>query len=274
MQSFLWSETFCQKICIRPTFLLTLNRICAFLNNMETLSSIVLAAALLPAVVLMVMILWRDKEKPEPYGQLLKGFFYGLLSVFCSLLISTPLLSLGLVPATYSNSLEAMWHSFMVAAIPEESAKLLMLWLLLRRNPYFDEHLDGIVYAVCVGLGFAAFENVCYLFDAGDTWLPTAIARGVLAVPGHFFFAVLMGYYYSLVHFGHSSNRNRFMVLAAPVLAHGIYDTIAMSSDVSEGMELLFSVVLLLFCNELRKLGTRHIRELVEEDRRTGRNQV
>ena len=47
-----------------------------------------------------------------------------------------------------------------------------------------------------------------------------------------------MGYYYSLVHFGHSSNRNRFMVLAAPVLAHGIYDTIAMSSDVSEGMEL------------------------------------
>lgn len=38
-----------------------------------------------------------------------------------------------------------------------------MLWLLLRNNPYFDEHFDGIVYAVCIGMGFAAIENVLYL---------------------------------------------------------------------------------------------------------------
>ena len=239
---------------------------------MGVVSSIIIAAALLPVVVLMIMIIRRDKEQPEPTSQLAKGFFFGVLSVFVSLAISLPLLHLGLVPASYSNGVEAVLHSFAVAAFPEETAKLLMLWLLLRRNPYFDEHLDGIVYAVCVGLGFAAFENISYLFGAGDNWMPVAVARGLLAVPGHFFFAVLMGYYYSLVHFGHASTHNRFMVLAAPILAHGIYDAIAMSQEVSEGFEVIFTVALLFFCNELRKLGTRHIREMVEADRRTGRN--
>lgn len=235
---------------------------------MDSTSTIILAAALLPVVILIAFMLWRDKQQPEPIAWLLRGFFYGVASAVGSLAISYPILMLGLAPQTYSSMLSATWHSFLVAAIPEEVSKLFFLWLLLRRNPYFDEHLDGVVYAVCVGLGFAGFENIEYLFGAGDAWLPTAIARGVLAVPGHFFFAVLMGYYFSLVHFGHDSWRNRVLVLGAPVLAHGIYDAIAMTMEVSEGMGALFTIALLLFCNELRKLCTRHIRELVAADRR------
>ena len=233
---------------------------------MHSFSLLILAAALLPAVVLMIVVLIRDKEHPEPAGWLFRGIFLGVLSAFLSGLISFPLLFSGLVPSSYSNSLEAMWHSFGVAAIPEETAKLLMLWLLLRKNPHFDEYLDGIVYAVCIGLGFAAFENVGYLMDAGEDWLQTAILRGLLAVPAHFFFAVLMGYYYSLVHFGHNPKRNMLMMWAVPVLAHGIYDAIAMSQEVSEGLEVLFGIVILLFCNELRKLCSRHIQELVQAD--------
>jgi RsiW-degrading membrane proteinase PrsW (M82 family) len=36
-------------------------------------------------------------------------------------------------------------EAFFVAAIPEEFFKLLALWIVLRKNPYFDEHFDGIV---------------------------------------------------------------------------------------------------------------------------------
>lgn len=231
-------------------------------------SYIILAAALLPAVILMLLILRRDHEHPEPPSMLIKAFFMGVASVPASLLISTPVVQSGLLPEHgYTDAFTAVLYSFGAAAIPEECAKLLMLWLFLRRNKEFDEHLDGVVYAVCVGLGFAATENVMYLFNAGEDWLGTAIARGLLAVPGHFFFAVLMGYYYSLVHFGHNSQRNRIFVLAAPVLAHGIYDALCMASEVSPGMEALLVITLLLFCNELRKLGTRHIRELVEADK-------
>lgn len=234
---------------------------------MDATVTLLLAAALLPVVVMMLFVLWRDKKNPEPASQLIKGFVFGIFSAVGSLAFSMPILLLGIASGNYENAIEATWHSFFVAAIPEELSKLLFLWLLLRHNPFFDEHLDGVVYAVCIGLGFAAFENVQYLFAAGDSWLTTAVARGLLSVPGHFFFAVLMGYYYSLVHFGHDSKRNRLLVIAAPVIAHGIYDSIAMTTEVTPGMQLLFTVALLAFCNELRKLCTRHIGELIEADK-------
>lgn len=227
---------------------------------------VILAAAVLPAAVLMLFILRRDRLHPEPISQLVRAFFFGILSVPLSFVFSTPLIVSGILPSTYTDAISATFYSFGAAAIPEELAKFIMLWLFLRKNKEFDEHLDGVVYAVCVGLGFATVENIMYLFNAGDTWFGTAVSRGLLSVPGHFFFAVLMGYYYSLVHFGHDSRRNRIMVLAAPIITHGIYDAICMSADVTPWAQGLLTLSLLLFCNELRKLGTRHIRELIEAD--------
>ncbi len=239
---------------------------------MSAYASVILAAALLPAIVLMIIMLIRDKERPEPPRMLFKGVLFGVLSVFVSFTMSGPLSALTGSLDNYSTFWGAMWNAFALAAIPEECAKLFCLWLLLRKNPYFDEHLDGIVYAVCIGLGFAAVENIMYVFQAGDNWAVTALVRGVLSVPAHFFFAVLMGYYYSLVHFGHHPRRNAVWVLFAPILAHGIFDTIAMSQEVSEGMEGLLAVALLLFCNELRKLCKRHISNLQAADDHYNRN--
>lgn len=239
---------------------------------MSAYASVILAAALLPAIVLMIIMLIRDKERPEPPRMLFKGVLFGVLSVFVSFTMSGPLSALTGSLDNYSTFWGAMWNAFALAAIPEECAKLFCLWLLLRKNPYFDEHLDGIVYAVCVGLGFAAVENIMYVYEAGDNWAVTALVRGVLSVPAHFFFAVLMGYYYSLVHFGHHPRRNAVWVLFAPILAHGIFDTIAMSQEVSEGMEGLLAVALLLFCNELRKLCKRHISDLQAADDHYNRN--
>ena len=233
---------------------------------MSAYASVILAAALLPAIVLMIIMLIRDKERPEPPRMLFKGVLFGVLSVFVSFTMSGPLSALTGLLDNYSTFWGAMWNAFALAAIPEECAKLFCLWLLLRKNPYFDEHLDGIVYAVCVGLGFAAVENIMYVYEAGDNWAVTALVRGVLSVPAHFFFAVLMGYYYSLVHFGHHPRRNAVWVLFAPILAHGIFDTIAMTEEVSEGMEGLLGIALLLFCNELRKLCKRHIIDLKAAD--------
>ncbi len=228
---------------------------------------IVLISAVLPAFLLAGYIFFRDREHPEPPRLLVRGFFYGILSALLALAIDHVLELFLYFPSEVTNGLDAAWTAFGLAALPEESAKLLMLWFLLRRNPEFDEHLDGVVYASCVGLGFATFENALYLFNAGEAWVMTAVMRGLLSVPGHFFFAVLMGYYYSLVHFGYHRLQNRFLVLAAPVLAHGIYDAIAMSADTTESLQMVFFIALLLFCNELRKLCQRHINDLVEADR-------
>ena len=184
---------------------------------------ILLIVALLPAALLWAYI-WKKDPKKEPTPLLIKAGLYG-----AGICIPVGLLEYGIQIMLFGESrmpttlLGSTTMAFFVAAIPEEAFKLLALWLVVRHNPYFDEHFDGIVYAVCVGLGFAAFENVGYVLSGSGNWVMVAVSRSLLAVPGHYAFAVLMGYYYSLYHFVHRSTRNKVLILLAPVLAHGLY---------------------------------------------------
>ena len=221
----------------------------------------ILLAALAPAVMLLYYIYRKDEGQKEPVKELLKAFFLGACSVFASLFISYPLGVLGLYHSDPSTLWGAVSISFFGAAIPEEIAKFVLLWLLVRRNKFFDEHMDGIVYAAVVSLGFAAVENVMYLFTSED-WVSTGISRAIFSVPGHMFFGILMGYYYSLVRFDPVTPRiNRFWVLGAPILAHGIFDTILFSAGVlPEALSLVFMIAFLFFCNSLRKQASKRIR--------------
>ena len=166
------------------------------------LNVLVILAAIAPVAVVIWYIYRKDRKQPEPTKLLIKAFIYGILSALLTLMIVIPFEAI----AEFSNDEistigNAIFNAFFMAAIPEELAKLVMLWLLLRNNPYFDEHFDGIVYAVCIGMGFAAIENVLYLFDNYKSWISVGIARALFAVPGHFLDAVIMGFYYSLWHF-------------------------------------------------------------------------
>ena len=125
-----------------------------------------LLAAALPAFILFWYVYSRDIT-PEPKNVVAKGFLYGVLATFISTLISGPLLRLGWFEANPTTTWGAFRTAFFGAAIPEETAKLLMLWFLLRRCKDFDERYDGIVYAAAVGLGFATFENILYLASSG-----------------------------------------------------------------------------------------------------------
>lgn len=183
--------------------------------------------ALAPAVILLVYIYHKDKAQPEPISKLLKGVFYGVLSCLLTLAMTSFMPDFG-----GGDLIGAAMDAFFNAAIPEEMAKLFMLWLLVRKMKEFDEPLDGIVYAVCVGMGFAAFENVMYLLQEDDM-VAVGIMRGLFSVPGHFCFAVAMGFYYALAHFGKENKmQNKCLALFVPIMLHGIYDTcLMMSSD-------------------------------------------
>ncbi len=142
-----------------------------------------------------------------------------------------------------------------------------MLWLLLRRNPYFDEKMDGIVYAVCVSLGFAAVENVMYLFGNAEDFLRVGAMRALFAVPGHFCDGVLMGYYYSLTVFvARARSRHGVLILVAPILAHGLYDSCLMAASVSEQLGILLFLIFPVFCYQLWKYATRRIAKHLEAD--------
>ena len=226
---------------------------------------IALVAALLPAILLWLYI-WKKDPQKEPASPLVKAVLWGMAVVF---LVSP--IELGIQFLLFgddggpTNLVGTTFDAFFVAALPEELFKLFALWLVLRKNPFFDEHYDGIVYAVSVGLGFAALENVFYVIGDED-WMVVAISRALLAVPGHYAFAVLMGYYYSVYHFVDHSAKTGICVLLVPVLAHGIYDSIVMSFQVNTYIAVVSLPLLIWFCMKMQKLAKKRIVAMIEAD--------
>lgn len=225
-----------------------------------------LIAALLPAILLWLYI-WKKDPQSEPTSWLVKAVLWGgVICIPVSIVemgIESLLFGEGGRPTTLTGT-TAM--AFLVAALPEESFKLLVIWLLLRKNPYYDEHFDGIVYAVCVGLGFAAVENVLYIIGEED-WMAIAISRSLLAVPGHYAFAILMGYYYSVYHFVDHSPRTAACILLVPVMAHGVYDSLAMSGMVNLYIGGLSFFVLIYFCIKMHKVAKAKVLAMLQEDK-------
>ena len=227
---------------------------------------ILIVASILPALLLWLFIWWKDPKK-EPIGQLIKALTYGIV-VFCvagglEIFVKDSFWGANNQVLTI---LDTTGMAFFVAAIPEEVLKLMALWLVVRRNSYFDEHFDGIVYAVSIGLGFATMENFGYIIGAGDKWISVAVSRALLAVPGHYAFAVLMGYYYSVYHFIDKSLKNKLLALIAPVLAHGLYDSLAMSGMANPMVGGICAFVLVYFCIRMHRFAYKKVLAQIERD--------
>lgn len=223
---------------------------------------IVIAAALLPAIILFLYI-WKSDPHKEPFWQMFKALLWGVAICVPVAMVEQVIQSMLFGPGGAASTLfGSTVEAFCVAALPEETAKLLALWIVLRKNPYFDEHFDAIVYAVCVGLGFAAVENVFYVVG-DENWVSVALTRAFLAVPGHYAFAVLMGYYYAMYHFVQRSARNAIRILAVPVMAHGVYDAIALSGSVSPVLGGITFIVLIFFCIKLHKHAKAKMLQLI-----------
>ena len=218
-----------------------------------------IAAALAPVVLLFIYILVKDMRQPEPLVWLLKALCYGVISALLVIFVMSPF---GEMEVT--SWVTGFLKAFVQAGIPEESAKLLMLWLLLRKNPYYDERLDGIVYASCIGLGFAGFENIGYLMQGLEdgSWISIGVSRALFAVPGHFFFGVVMGFFFGLATFGDPTKRKRNMFLAwfMPMMAHGLYDGVLMSMGaMPEYVAGIMLIVFIVGFNRLRKYSVKLI---------------
>lgn len=220
---------------------------------METL--ILLLLSILPPLILIFYINFLDKQRPEPKKYIIKAFNWGIFScmlTFCFTFIFSMFGQSnddGTIP-------DILYSSFVEAAIPEEIAKFLCLIIALRKNKFFDEHMDGIVYACCVGMGFACFENLLYVMQ-DEQGLAVGLLRAFTAIPGHFMFAVLMGYFYSLYYF---DGKGFFNVLFVPIMAHGIYDSICFAAD-SFGaiVPLLLIVFIIILLVKSKKMINSHL---------------
>lgn len=208
------------------------------------LLALYVAAALLPAIVLLRYIYRNDTVEKEPMGLLLQLLGLGVAAALCAGVIE------GLAQTVLNRLVDpaspayVVLLAFLVVALAEEGAKLFFLRRRTWREPAFNYRFDGIVYAVFVSLGFAAFENVQYILRYG---LSVALPRGLLAVPGHMSFAVVMGVFYSQAEFRENRGDKRGCRQAlwsgylAAVSLHGFYDACALiGSGLSTALFLIF----------------------------------
>ncbi len=188
---------------------------------------ILLSIAILPVAGLLLFIYFQDKYEKEPIKSLLKAFFGGMLAiVFDIVLVTTIEYSIGLIPILSDT---VFYDSFLTAAIPEELCKFLIFMIFIWHDKNFNEYFDGIVYATFIGLGFACVENIEYVFMYG---FGAGVSRALFAVPGHFLFGVLMGYFLSLAKFTPEKRKHYiFLGLLFAMVAHGLYDWLLMFVD-------------------------------------------
>lgn len=219
---------------------------------------ILLLISILPVIIIGMYIYNKDKNK-EPKSLLTKLFIGGIGSCFLVLILS---FILGLFfPFMDSNTqnlstVNLILHVFIGVALIEEFSKWIFTYLISYNHQEFDEFYDMILYAVFVALGFAAFENILYVCTGG---IGTGIARGILAVPGHAWDGVFMGYYLGLAKINELNNRpghkNKYLILSilVPTILHGIYDyCLFLGSWIA--VLVFFAFVIILYILAIRKI--------------------
>lgn len=194
-----------------------------------SLACVYVLAAVLPALALMLYIYRQDAVEKEPAPLLLSLVALGALAALIALVLEG--LGQRLIGALVrpGTALHTLLIAFLVVAAVEEGAKLFLLRRRTWDEPNFNYSFDAVVYAVFVSLGFAAFENLRYVFAFG---LAVALPRAVLAAPGHMGFAVVMGVFYGRSRLRESRGQAPWPSLIPayllPVLLHGTYDACCM----------------------------------------------
>ena len=114
-----------------------------------------------------------------------------------------------------------------------------------------------------MSLGFAALENVLYVFEGG---FGVALLRALTSVPGHTIFAVYMGYHYGVAKKAWCARKIPLTIAGfaisfiLPVLIHGFYDFCLSVGN------WLFVIVFLMFEVVITVLAFLTVNRLSRED--------
>lgn len=190
--------------------------------------------AVVPPLAIVYYVYSQDLYEKEPRKLLFISFLLGCLTTIFAYIIESEV------------TLKIFTNTFLVAfigvALVEEGVKFVALKKYSFNKPDFNEPYDGIVYSVCISLGFATIENIGYVFGEKGHELGTGILRIFSAIPMHAACGVIMGYYIGLSKFNIlKRNKFAFTGLGYAILIHGFYDYFLI-----DGKNIIFSFICLL----------------------------
>jgi RsiW-degrading membrane proteinase PrsW (M82 family) len=188
-----------------------------------------------PMFVFAAFVYWLDRYEKEPKLLLGAAFVWGVVIAGGGAYILNTAVGISVYSLTGSASAADFSTTSIAAPIIEEALKglaVLVVFLMFRKE--FDSVLDGIVYGAITAMGFAAIENVLYIYRNGfqeggweGFWMLVFI-RVVLVGWMHPFFTAFTGIGLAVAR----TNRNVLVkLLAVPagytvaVLLHAFHNT-------------------------------------------------
>jgi protease PrsW len=191
--------------------------------------------AFVPAFCMAAIIYWLDRYEKEPVVLLGAAFCWGAIIAAGGAFLVNTLFGVAIYAMTGSGTAADQATASFVAPFVEEGLKgLAVVLVFLFFHNEFDSILDGIIYAAITALGFAATENVLYIYGHGyaeggwnGLW-ELVFVRDVLVAWQHPFFTAFIGVGLAV------ARMNRQMLIkfiaiplgyASAVFAHAIHNS-------------------------------------------------
>jgi len=178
---------------------------------------------------------WLDRYEKEPKLLLGAAFLWGVIVAGGGAFILNTVFGIGIYVLTGSEGAAEFGTTSIIAPIIEEGLKglaVLAVFFLFRHE--FDSILDGIVYASITAMGFAAIENVLYIYRNGflengwEGFWTLVVIRVVLVSWMHPFFTAFTGIGLAIARM---SSNMLVKIIAVPagytvaVLTHAFHNT-------------------------------------------------
>ncbi|MFA4661558.1 PrsW family intramembrane metalloprotease [Pyrococcus kukulkanii] len=203
-----------------------------------------------PALALLWYFYHQDRLEPEPKRVVINTFILGgSLSIAIAIVLESILVPRwfqnlpALLPATF-------FYTALVAGIVEEPAKAVAIKYAYNTGNLFGI-MDGVIYGVAAGLGFAATENLLYGLGYG---LRTTISRALLTPFAHATWSAIVGVGYGLKAEGKIHTVAPYFIMA--MLLHFLWDYFAFLSTIVPLYSIMVWLLLLLNFLILRRLIT------------------
>ena len=203
---------------------------------------VILTLAFSPGLFWLWLIYRRDKYRPEPRALVIRTFLLGAAVALPVSLIESMLYpgSTEDILTGPANLATVAYVAFIVAGLTEELGKYLVVRHTIYGSPYFDEPMDGLIYASAAALGFASLENVGYLITYGSGLI---LVRGPFSTLAHVLFSAMWGYSLGRQKLLHSPGSLLVLLgLIGAVAAHGLFDFLLFVQSGYEPMALLLFV--------------------------------
>ncbi|SDB63002.1 Membrane proteinase PrsW, cleaves anti-sigma factor RsiW, M82 family [Flavobacteriaceae bacterium MAR_2010_188] len=175
-----------------------------------------LSLAITPGIFIMVTIYNLDQYDKEPLWLLSIAYIFGAIILYADIDILEYIFN----SINVEKNILGVGEKSLIVGVTEEILKFIIVLFIIFPNKHFDEPFDGIVYSVFVAMGFATAENLTFVMQGSSS---TALLRMISAIPAHFVFAVIMGYYLGKAK---SEKKLVYLVLSLllPIAIHTIYD--------------------------------------------------